>query len=165
MKEGLVLKEILKNRTLHITVTGIALLVLGFLFSSIPTMIASQNWPSTSGKITSQKLLAQKFKEYDGDYYINRYGYIRYEYWVNGELHSSSAVNSIPSIYYSHETVLEYPEGKDVLVYYNPRNPARALLEPGWVLSSKAIGFIPSLMIIAGLIILGRKVWFSLKRK
>lgn len=165
MKEGLVLKEILKNRTLHITVIGIALLILGILFSSIPTMIASQNWLTTEGRITFRRLLGFKFEEYDGDYYINIDGYIRYEYSVDGQLYSSTRVNSISSPIYPSETARQYPEGKEVLVYYNPRNPAKAVLEPGWVFSTKAIGFFPSLMMIAGITIFGRKVWFSLKRK
>lgn len=161
----LTFNKLLRNKTLHALVVGFSLLFLGILFSSIPTMIASQNWPSTNGKITSRTMLAQRFKEYDGDYYQNIDGYIRYEYRVDGKLYSSTVVNSIRSQYYPYQTVLKYPEGKDVLVYYHPRNPARALLEPGWVFSSKAIGFFPSLMIIAGLTILGQKVWFSLKRK
>ena len=73
----LTFNKLLRNKNLHTLVVGFSLLFLGILFSSIPTMIASQNWPSTNGKITSRTVLAQRFKEYDGDYYQNIDGYIR----------------------------------------------------------------------------------------
>lgn len=144
---------------------GISLFILGILFSNIPTMIASQDWSSTEGTITSRRLLGQKFEEYDGDYYTHIEGFIRYQYTVNGISYSSTMVNSIRSLYYPYETALKYPEGKDVIVYYNPRKPEKAVLEPGWILSSKALGFFPSLIIVAGLYSMARGASSSINRK
>ncbi len=122
---------------------GVLLLILGVLLSDIPVMIASQNWPSTAGKITSRTLLGQKFEEYGGTNYINIDGYILYQYNVDGISYNSTAVNSIDSPFYPYETALQYPEGKEVQVYYNPRHPAQAVLEPEWVSSTKVVGFFP----------------------
>ena len=158
-------KEITSGNPLYTLAVGISLMIVGVLFSNIPTMIASQNWPSTEGKIASRRLLAQKFKEYDGDYYTNIEGIIRFEYTVDGTTYSSRAVDSLDSLFYPHETALRYPEGKDVLVYYNPRNPAKSVLEPGWVISPEALGFFPSLIMIAGLYLIARRAWFQINNK
>lgn len=162
MATGLTLKKITQERPLFGLVGGIGLMILGVLFSNIPTMIASQYWPSTPGRIISRTLLGLKFKEYDGDYYIKIDGYIRYQYAVDGIPYSSTSVNAIRSPFYSHENALQYPEGKNVPVYYNPRNPAKAVLEPGWILSSEAVGFFPSLVLLGGFYIVARVVWFTI---
>lgn len=158
-------KKLTSSKPVYALAVGFSLVILGILFSNIPTMIASLNWPSTGGKVTSRTLLGQKFKEYDGDYYYHIDGYIRYEYSVDNKTYSSTAVNSLRSACYPHETALRYPEGKDVVVYYNPRNPAKSVLEPGWVLSPEALGFFPSLIMIAGLYLIARRAWFQIKNK
>lgn len=143
---------------------GISLIILGVLFSNIPAMIASQNWPSTEGQIVSRTLLGQKFEEYDGDYYTSIEGYITYEYSVDGISYSSSAVNSTGESYFPYQTALKYPEGEAVLVYYNPRDPAKAVLEPGWVLSGESIGFFPALLLVAGIYLMARRARYSIQR-
>jgi len=124
--------------------------LIGLLLSDIPRMILSQEWPATEGKITSLRLVGQKFEEYDGDYYVNIDGYVHYQYSVNGIALTSSAVNSNSSPFYPSSIVSKYTVGKDVIVYYNPKNPAEAMLEPGIVYNFKAFGLVSSLMVWAG---------------
>ena len=144
---------------------GIVLLLLGILLSDIPIMIASQRWPTVPGRITARTLLGQKFKEYDGDYYLNIDGYIRYEYTVEGSVYSSTTVNALMAPYYPYETALNYPQGKEILVFYNPRNPTQAVLEPGLILSPEVFGLLSSILILAGVYILGRVFWEIWKGK
>lgn len=164
MSAGTDLKRIWQEQPFFKLALGVLLIILGFLLSDIPVMIASQSWPSTAGKITSRTLLGQKFEEYDGDYYVNINGYIRYQYNVDGISYISTAVNSIDSPFYPYEIALQYSEGKDVQVYYNPRHPAQAVLEPGWVSSTKVIGFFPSLLFLAAFILLGREVLLLIRK-
>lgn len=116
-------------------------------------MIASQGWPSTDGTILYQRLVGQKFKEYDGDFYTNTEVYIRYQYSVDGVPYTSLSINSIDTPFnrYPSSYSSRYPVGKDVIVYYNPKNPSEAVLEPGFVSVFKAFDVFSYLIFGAGL--------------
>ena len=120
------------NPPLSLIIGGVVLF-MGILFSDIPTMIVSPNWPTTDGMIISNRLMGHRFKEYDGDYYTKINAYIRYEYSVEGVSYSSLSINSMDSPNYPASVASRYPVGKDVVVYYNPKDPADAVLEPGYV--------------------------------
>ena len=114
-------------------IIGGVVYIIGILFSDIPTMIVSQGWPMTGGIITTHQFMGQKFKEYDGDFYINVDVYIHYQYSVNNISYSSRSINSIDTPFYPKSFASRYPIGKDVTVYYNPKDPSEAVLEPGFV--------------------------------
>lgn len=84
MQKELKVYKYIQARPFMSLIVGAVILVLGLFLSDIPTMIMSQGWPTTEGSITSQRLIGQKFKEYDGDYFINIDGYIRYQFSVDG---------------------------------------------------------------------------------
>lgn len=164
MSAGLDLKRIWEERPLLRLLAGLFLIVVGVLLSKIPVMIINQGWPSTEGIILKRTLLAKKFKEYDGDYYTHYEGFIRYQYDVAGTVYTSTAVNAIDTPYFPYETALRYPKGKEVRVYYNPRDPAQAVLEPGLVFSSEALGFFPSLIILGGVYLLAREGFKTIQK-
>ncbi len=112
---------------------GVVVFITGILISDLPRMIVSPGWPTTDGTIISNRLILHRFKEYDGDYYTEYEAYIRYEYAVDGFPFSSLSINAIDSPFYSYDIAKRYPEGKEVLVYYNPKDPTDAVLEPGFV--------------------------------
>jgi len=151
MSAGSRIRELLKAKPWIPLSGGILLLILGLVLSDIPMMITSQGWPFTQGRIISRTLLGQKFEEYDGDYYFNIDGYIHYQYQVDGTTYTSRAVNALNTPNYPYEIAVRYPEGKPVDVYYNPRNPSQAVLEPGWVLTPRAFGLVSSLFVYCGL--------------
>lgn len=153
-----------QEQRLYRLATGVILIIFGIFLSDIPLMIASHSWPSTTGEITSRTLVGQKFEEYDGDYYTNIDGYIRYQYTVEGIAFSSTAVNAIDSPFYPYETALQYPKGIEVQVYYNPRRPTQAVLEPGWVSTTWVVGFFPSLFFLAGFYILAREIYKLIRK-
>ena len=164
MKKDLRIFEFIRGKPFLSLIIGGVILVLGILLSDIPTMIVSPEWPTTEGIVISQRLVGQKFKEYDGDYYENIDGYIRYQYSVNGISYSSLAVNSIDSPFYPEIIARRYPKGKNVNVYYNPKKPSEAVLEPGIVLTFKAFN-VDSLFISgAGLYFIALGISELLKR-
>ena len=130
---------------------GMVLVIIGFLLSDIPKMIKSQGWPTTGGTIISNKLSRVKIKEYNGDFYTITVVYIRYGYSVNGVSHESSSINSIDTPSYPDSYANRYPVGKDVIVYYNPKNPAEAVLEPGLVAILKAFDGYSELFFVVGI--------------
>lgn len=144
---------------LHL-LAGVVMIVIAILFSDIPRMILSQGWPTTDGTILYHKFVGVKFKEYDGSFYTKIDVYIRYEYSVDGITYSSLSIDSLdapcsptssldapcyPSSYASR-----FPVGGNVIVYYNPKNPADAVLEPGLVNIFKAFGGFSFLFLLAG---------------
>jgi hypothetical protein len=135
MQKKLNVLEYISGKPLLSLITGGAIFVIGILFSDIPTMIASQGWPTTDGTILTNRLVGQQFEEYDGDLYLNIDAYIRYQYSVNGILYYSMSVNSINSPFsdYPSEIASRYPVGKNVIAYYNPKDPSEAVLEQGFV--------------------------------
>jgi len=155
--------EILRRNPLLLLTIFVAIMIAGIFLSDIPRMIASQNWPVVEGTVISRRLVGQKFKEYDGDYYTNIDGYIRYEYSVGGIVYYSTAVNSINTPSYPYIIALQYPVGKVVKVYFNPKNPTEAVLEPGFVFSAKGFGFFLFVIFTTGVLIVIR--WLSRSKK
>jgi hypothetical protein len=127
------------------------LFLTGILISDIPKMIASQGWPTTQETIISNRIVGQKFKQYNGTFYTNYEVYIRYQYSVNGAVYYSSSVNSLDTLFNPHSFASRYPLGKDVAVYYNPKNPWDAVLEPGFVSISGAFDVFSYLLFGAGI--------------
>ncbi|MCA9919076.1 MAG: DUF3592 domain-containing protein [Anaerolineales bacterium] len=91
---------------------------------------ASQDWPTTTGTVTTSELHTQRSG--DGYSYSPR---IVYEYVVNDETLVSSRVtvadgsSSRPDG--AQETVDRYPVGAEVTVYYDTAVPTQSLLEAG----------------------------------
>jgi hypothetical protein len=103
-------------------------------------MIRSKRWPAIEGTIVKSRLVGTAVRGWDGDYFVETNVNINYRYSVNGSVYFSSRVNSIKSPFneYPRNYADRYPLGKDVIVYYNPKNPSDAVLEPGFVISLKA---------------------------
>ena len=119
-------------------ITGLLLILMGLLISDLLKMAATLGWPATSGTITSLQTQKKRFREYDGDFYEEIQVHLRYEYTVNGITYTSGAVNAINLPFYPPEIAEKYPEKEDVTVYYSPKDPAKAVLERGFVNVFKA---------------------------
>jgi len=125
--------DFLRHRPVLSLIIGAVLLVTGVVISDLPRMIASLGWPTTDGKIVSRQLMARRFKEYDGDLYTEIDVFVRYEYVVDGIPYASMSINAVDTNYYPYRVGIGYAVGKVVMVYYNPKDPAEAVLEPGFV--------------------------------
>jgi hypothetical protein len=130
--------EFVRRKPLLSLVIGGMIFAIGILISDVPTMVVSPGWPTTHGTIISNRIVGQKFKQYNDTYYTDFNVYIRYQYAVNGISYSSQSVNAIDSPFYPARIAHRYPVGKDVIVYYNPKHPSAAVLEPGFVEICKA---------------------------
>jgi Protein of unknown function (DUF3592) len=112
-----------------------ALFVLSCL--ALPQYLRFKNstqWPSTTGLITVSRLQVSYFKgRKDG--LKGYYGEVRYRYRVadkdyEGDKISFNRVHV--SVRDAWQRALEgYPVGKTVNVFYDPKNPGIAVLEPG----------------------------------
>ena len=158
MPNELDLFQTVREKPLLTLIAGGVVIVLGLLLSDVPTMVVSQGWPSTDGKIITNRLVGTSFEEYDGDYYTETQVYIRYQYAVDGISYTSARLNSIDPHFslYSPGFSDRYPLDKDVLVYYLPLNPAVAVLEPGFVFDLGAFDIYSSLTTGIGIYIVIR---------
>ena len=111
------------------------LLVLAALppSAALPRYLRAKNslhWPQAQGVITSSRLVPGHFKQIKG--YRPE---IQYRYQVGGtEYLGSRRSFSRPNLATraASESVIDaYPAGRTVTVFYDPKDPAFALLEPG----------------------------------
>ena len=87
--------------------------------------IASTSWPAADGRVVYSH--ARTGSAYETmlwyEYFIDQRRYLASNYRNGG--------NASPFRSVAENAAKRYPEGRAVKVYYNPANPAEALLEPG----------------------------------
>jgi hypothetical protein len=90
--------------------------------------LRSRGWPATPGRVVDETILTVRWQ----------LGWahspaVLYEYEVDGEVIRSHTVSYRGSIFRrgARTTLNRYRPGQPVTVYYDPNNPARAVLEPG----------------------------------
>ena len=124
--------------------TGLILVVLGAGFSYWGASVvahawATNAWPSVSGRIVESRVETYQDQS-DGE--TMHTARVRYEYHVNQARRSGSRIglldHSSSSLRSMSQLAERFPAGAEVPVYYDPRNPAAALLEPGPPLMSFA---------------------------
>lgn len=123
---------------------------------------AAQGWPTTVGIIETVQVESflsnermRHQSETDGFISMHRYRYFRpdivYRYQVNKIDYRGSRISLGGRLYatfdaFARRRVARYTPGEQVTVYYDPDNPAMAVLEPraygGWVVWSLALLFL-----------------------
>jgi hypothetical protein len=108
--------------------SGTILVFDGYLGWSAYRQIRAQNYPTTAGAVTHSEV------EGHGGRHSNYSPNVLYKYAVAGKTYSSNRYR-FGDVYAvegkAHQIVGEHPVGKQVRVYYNPDDPADALLQPG----------------------------------
>ncbi|WP_322791933.1 DUF3592 domain-containing protein [Bellilinea sp.] len=117
----------------------------------------SVNWPTTSGRVIESRISEHESEDEDGHTTSTYAPVVRFEYQVEGVTYTSDRMGVGSKIAISNRKKVEqqiagYPEGKLVRVYYNPQNPAEAVLETR--LTSKAELVAGIILIVVGLSIL-----------
>src|ERR1051326_3471856 len=95
---------------------------------------ASQSWPTTTGTILSATLDQQTRRNSQGYHDVTYAPTVEYTYEVNGNSYRSDKINAGWTVSYDAGTaqnkISQYQPGARVTVYYNPSDPADAVLEP-----------------------------------
>ena len=125
--------------TLIITVCiggGIGLIGLGLLvFGLIQRRRGSstRQWSTTTGTILAASLSQQSRRNQQGYHDVTYAPTVEYTYEVNGNSYRGDSLSSGWTVSYSlsmaQNKINQYQPGSQVKVYYNPNNPAEAVLE------------------------------------
>lgn len=92
----------------------------------------TSQWPSTSGKIVTSEVATGAVKN-GRVLIVSPHAKTDYSYTVNGKSYRGEQRRVVPMLHFDTEgtpeqVVAKYPVGKSVTVYYDPNNPADALL-------------------------------------
>jgi hypothetical protein len=129
------------------TVIGGGMLLWGILDSI--KAAESESWPTVQGAIVTSQVASSTDSDGDTTYYAD----IVYSYRVSGTVYEGDRVvfgEGSTSDYDAMQEVADrYPARRTVTVYYNPDDPADAVLEPGfnwWLMLPLGIGVIFALV-------------------
>jgi hypothetical protein len=122
---------------------GVGLLVAGFLLARTPAR--SDHWPTTTGEVLVSTIDYRRGNRGGRTPYPR----VTYTYQVEGKPYQSQRIYFGGVIGGSLMTgvVKKYPAGAQAPVYYNPENPADAVLERS-IPMAKLLGFIGVIQIV-----------------
>lgn len=100
---------------------------LGIIFFMRRRMAAVSQWPSTMGTVGTSYL--ERRSSSDSGY--TNYPVVQYSYQVSGQDYQGMKIAPGPEVggTGAGKVVGRYPAGAQVMVFYNPQNPADAVLE------------------------------------
>jgi hypothetical protein len=156
------------TRTLVVglVIVGAALFGYAKLYRQWRMADVSGSWPTTPGTVTASSLTMQQ--RVGGGSAKTWTVHVAYAYNVAGATHQGTLIHlgGFPS--YDSETearsvLARYPEGATPMVFYEPTNPATAVLEPGAAAAGSSLSLGATLL---GLVLLlgGVVVYQSIRR-
>lgn len=117
---------------LVIGILGFVLLILnavflGVIFFMRRKMTAVSQWPSTMGTVNASYLERRSSSEGGS----TNYPVVQYSYQIGGQVYQSTKLAPGPEVggTGAGKVVARYPEGAQVMVFYNPQNPSDTVLE------------------------------------
>lgn len=127
---------------------GIALIL--FSVNSKKKAGASQQWPKTSGTIFVSEVRQSASTDDDGRTRYAYYPHVEYSYSISGQTYTGKqiafgGVQGFNNSNQAQTNLIKYPVNAPVWVFYNPQNPAEAVLERiagGGAKTAKTIGII-----------------------
>ena len=132
---------------LAITAAGVVLLVFG-VYTRVQSL-RSRSWPTVTGVITESRV--QSTRDRDGQW--SHKARIRYRYAVNGKFYDGDTISYAKGLFEGASVqVSRYAQGSPVGVYYDPKDPTSAVLDPG-------TGPTPALALIAAVGCFGYAFW------
>lgn len=122
-------------------IAGCTLFVLGGLvfgvhgYTVYQNGVASENWPTAEGTVIQSEIKKSERTTGTGSSKrteVRHIPQVAYTYTVDGQSYRSSritfgAINALNA----GATVNRYPKGKSIEVFYDPKNPDEAVLQPG----------------------------------
>lgn len=117
---------------LTVGIIGFVLLILnavflGIIFFMRRRMAVVSQWPSTMGTVHTSYLERRHSSESGS----TDYPVVQYSYQVGGQAYQGAKLAPGPEVggTGAGKVVARYPSGAQVMVFYNPQNPADAVLE------------------------------------
>ena len=100
---------------------------LGVIFFMRRKMAAVSQWPSTMGTVNASYLERRSSSEGGS----TNYPVVQYSYQIGGQAYQSTKLAPGPEVggTGAGKVVARYPEGAQVMVFYNPQNPSDTVLE------------------------------------
>jgi len=125
------------------------------IFQQLVTAKSATGWPTSPGTVTSAYLREDITNKGRGKAWTME---LEYRYTVDGTEHTGTAIHlgSFPSYgteKQAKEVEAKYREGNSVTVYYNPKDPTKAVLEPGVASAGESISlsvFLLGLVLLLG---------------
>jgi len=110
----------------------LGLIGLGWSSARLTQGWLNQNWPTTEGVITESRILTGYDSEGNASHQVK----ISYSYVVDDVIYIGNRLSAAGNFSASNrqaaeDVLLQYWRGTAVTVAYDPRNPARAVLETG----------------------------------
>ena len=117
------------------------------------TGVRNSKWPATNGRIIASDVLVKERSNRDTTYYQPQ---VTYAYSVAGQDYRSSQICAgdyeSSDITRARTITDKYPREMAVTVFYNPHDPANAVLEPGLSLSTILIFVVGAVFFIAAIL-------------
>lgn len=125
--------------TIALVSTTVPFLIIAFIIGAVvvnrqrKASSAARNWATTTGQVMAVGV--QPYRSRSGSGYSTMYrSAVTYVYTVNGTQYTSDRLAIGGGLGYGSPAIAErevakYPAGSMVQVYYNPNNPAEAVLE------------------------------------
>jgi hypothetical protein len=91
---------------------------------------SAQDWPGTMGVVTMSTIQIRRTSKSRSEIPV-----VGYQYQVNGQTYTGGTIRAGEQFFNvrlmgdAQKTVERYPVGAQVMVYYNPANPAESALE------------------------------------
>ena len=150
-------------KTLSLLILALSLVMISYGCYLIRRAQQSESWPTTVGKITRSEMI---ISDVDND--IAKFN-IAYEFVVDeirytSDVYRFGANGQASSVAKIREKHKQYPAGGEVVVAYNPDNPADAVLEPGAASYGNLFLVLGIGFGIVGPLILRIKYWLWMKR-
>ena len=117
--------------------------------------VAAARWPTVPGRITEARVERVLGDKWGGHRWEPR---VAYSYQVNDQSYTGSRLSFSDESTYKDWAIAKtgrYVVGTSVAVRYNPTDPARSVLEPGFRWGSLTVGVVGLLFLAAALATLG----------
>lgn len=140
---------------LSLTLCYVGLVLMLGSFHFLPEVIQSSRWPSAEGKIITSKKITRS----SSPTLSTSYPKVEYTYSVDGVEYKANrfrlGVQDITDTRpeWVQGTLDKYPVDKEVKVFFNPRNPAKAVLERGLNICVFGFTLLGTLFYLIGLIV------------
>jgi hypothetical protein len=132
-------------------VIAVAVLLFFIRRRSAARATASRTWPSTQGQVIAARVDVSSDSDRNDSYSAD----IHYSYRVAGQEHTASRVAwggrvSSGSRAAADAAVIRYPVGSAVRVFYDPKEPGEAVLEPMATGGLNRLTFIMVIFLVVG---------------